>query len=236
MICDRRQSGQAMIELALMLLLMTFATLGMLMVCGMADFADETLLDARHIAEVRSKNTSVNETGSEYSTWQNNTYDEPYSGMSIPFNMDEKPVKGTNSIGTFGENLSDAGKSVPVDGSAYAKYKKLNKYHRLNDFDNTSFEHDFFDRSNSENMFHAANLVRARSDNTSNNPLSRVLSRDGHRKAAHISNSENEAYNDLLKAFIRLFGVDLEEAGHKIKNAPSSAVFMPSTDNTTEKE
>ena len=53
-----KQSGQAMIELALMILLMTFATLGMLMVCAMADYADETFLESRHNAEMASRNST----------------------------------------------------------------------------------------------------------------------------------------------------------------------------------
>lgn len=230
---DKRQSGQAMIELALMLLMMTFATLGMLMVCGMADFADEALLDARYIAEMRSKTASGNESGSEYSTWQSHLSNAPYANMSVPFNMDEKPVK-SGGIGKFGEHLTDPTKSVPVKEDPFAEYKKLNRYHRLADFDQTKFKHDYFDSSNEENMLVAANLIKARSDNTSNNPLSRVLSREGHRRAARISSSENNAYNGLLRAFTRLFGIDLEEAGYKIKHAHSSAVYMPATDNSTE--
>ena len=49
------ESGQAMIELALMLLLMTFATIGMLMVCSLADFADETYMQSRFNAELGSR-------------------------------------------------------------------------------------------------------------------------------------------------------------------------------------
>ena len=229
----KNQSGQAMIELALMLLLMTFATVGMLMVCSMADFADETFLQSRFNAEHASRNGREKISGQEYSTWLTVSAKAPYAGMNIPFNLEEKPATGINQIGTFGENLNTAEHSVPVMEQPYDQYKKLNKYHRLANFDEQMFKYDFFDASSEENMLSAANLVHGTPDVGTDNPLSRVISRSGHTKAAKLTNP-NKSYNALLLAFTKLFGVDLEDAGRKIKNAPSSSAYMPITENTTE--
>ena len=228
------ESGQAMIELSLILLLMTFATIGMLIVCSMSDFADETYMQSRFNAEISSRNGASRLSGDEYSTWQSHISNSPYSGMNIPFNVHEKPVIGINQTGSFGGNMNDADASVPEIKMPYDHYKKLNKYHRLSDFDSTTFKYDFYDRALEENMFNAANLVHGSPDGESNNPLSRLISRSGFRKGARISISPDRSYNELLKAFTRLFGVDMEDAGKKIKNAPSSAAYMPVTENITE--
>ena len=229
-----KQSGQAMIELALMILLMTFATLGMLMVCAMADYADETFLESRHNAEMASRNSTEKIKGEEYSTWMSPTSKAPYSGMNIPFNLEEKPTTGINPIGSFGENLNSAEHSVPVTESYYDQYKKLNKYHRLADFDGEFFKNDFYDKANDENMFAAASLVQGAPHTGNDNPLTRVISRSGHNKGARINHDPNKSYNALLRAFTKLFGVDFEDAGRKIKKAPSTSVYMPITENTTE--
>lgn len=229
-----QQSGQAMIELALMILLMTFATLGMLMVCAMADYADETYLEARFNAEFASRNGKEKITGDEYSTWASPLVKAPYSGMYIPFNLDEKPAVGINQTGSFGNNFDTPEHSVPVQNQYYDQYKKLNKYHRLDDFDNEFFNHDFYNKSIEDNMLAAADLVYGVSDESNNNPISRVISRSGYIQGAKINSNPNKSYNALLNAFTKLFGVDLEDAGRKIKNAPSSSAYMPITENTTE--
>ncbi|MBR7119441.1 MAG: hypothetical protein IKC77_04515 [Lentisphaeria bacterium] len=230
----RYQSGQAMIELALMLLFITFATLGMLMVCSMADYADETLLQSRFNAELASRSGKDKVSGDEYSNWQTQLMHSPYSNMNIPFNLEEKPARGINPTGTFGNHLDDPGRSVPVIEHHLDQYKKLNRYHRLDDFDSELFKSDFYDAALEDNMLAAACLTKGTPDEAGNNPLSRVLSRSGHRKAARITSSETDSYNALLRAFTKLFGVDLEDAGRKIKEAPSSSAYMPVTENTTE--
>ena len=227
------QSGQAMTELALMLLLMTFATLGMLMVCAMADFADETYLQSRYNAEIASKNSKEKISGNEYSNWKGHVSNSPYSNMHIPFNVDEKPSVGVNPIGSFGDNFNRAEHSVPRELSYYDKYKKLNKYHQLQDFDTDIFKHDFYNKANDENMFAAADLVIGEPDTNNDNPLSRVISRSAYNKASFNSNP-NKSYNGLLQAFTKMFGVDLDDAGRKIKNAPSTKAYMPVTENIPE--
>lgn len=231
---SKNESGQAMIELSLILLLLTFATLGMLIVCSMSDFADEAYMQSRFNAEMSSRSGAPRITGDEYSTWQSHISDSPYSGMNIPFNVHEKPVTGINQTGSFGGNLNSAEHSVPVTATSLDNYKKLNKYHRLSDFDGSAFKHDFYDRSLEENMFNAAFLVYGSPEIESNNPVSRVVSRSGYRKGAKISSSPDRSYNALLKAFSKLFGVDMEDAGRKIKDAPSSTAYMPVTENITE--
>ena len=228
------ENGQAMIELSLMLLLMTFATLGMLMVCSMADFTDEAYMQSRFNAEIASRSGKECAAGDEFSTWQSSISNSPYSGMNIPFNVNEKPVVGINPVGSFGGNFNDAEYSVPVMSGPYDNYKKLNKYHRLADFDGNTFKHDFYDSSLEENMFNAANLVHGRPDDTGDNPIARIISRSGYRKGAKLSSSPDKSYNGLLKAFTKLFGVDLEDAGRKIKDSPGTAAFMPVTENITE--
>lgn len=228
------ESGQAMIELALMLLLMTFATIGMLMVCSLADFADETYMQSRFNAELGSRSGKQPVSGEEYSNWMSHISHSPHANMSIPFNVDEKPVIGINQTGSFGGNFNTPAYSVPQMEHPYDSYKKLNKYHRLSDFDGNSFKHDFYDSALEENMFNSAHLVHGYPDDSSDNPISNVISRSGFRKGAKLSSSPDKSYNALLKAFTRLFGVDLEDAGRKIKEAPSTAVYMPVTENTTE--
>lgn len=229
-----RESGQAMIELSLMLLLLTFATLGMLMVCGMSDYADEIYLQSRFNAELAARDDTNSLYGEEYSTWSSRAYHTPYTGMNIPFNFDERAITGTNQIGTFGEHFNASGDSVPKIRHPFDIYKKLNQYHRLNDFDINSFKHDFHDESIADNMFNAANLVHGTPNEEGTNPLSRILSRSGFRKGAKISSSADQSYSALLNAFTKMFGVNLEKAGVKIKHAPSTTVFMPAVVNTTE--
>ena len=230
-----KQPGQAMIELAIMLLLMTVVTLGMLLVCGMADFADDTLMTARFDAEKNSRRTDAAPiSGDEYSNWNAPHVSAPYDRMDVPFNTEERPVIGINSIGSFGENLGDPVYSVPAATAKYPEYHKLNKYHRLTDFDHNFFKHDFSDAAETENMLTNANLVKGIPDNISNNPIGNVLSRSGHSKAVKNKNNSNSSYSALMEAFTKMFGVDPENAGRKIKNAPSSAVYMPKTTISTE--
>lgn len=229
-----KESGQAMIELAIMLLLMTFATIGMLLVCGLADFSDEALLESRFNAESKARSGNADVSGSEYDTWNNtdnNVYDDR---LNIPFTIGERPSKGNSEIGSLGNELNDPVYSVPKEDNPYAIYRKLNTYHKLDDFDASMFSNDFYESSLNQTMLDAANLASGSPDNSSGNPLGNVLSRSGHRKAAKRNPAANDAYNALLRGISNLFGTDLEDAGYRISNAPSNKAYIPATTQATE--
>ena len=223
------ESGQAMIELAIMLLLLTFATIGMLLVCGLSDFSGDALLESRFNAESKARTGNADVTGTEYSTWKTEDNDFMDNQLNIPFAIGERPARGASDIGPFGDNLNDATRSVPDETIPYNTYRKLNTYHKLNEFDPGMFSNDFYENSVNQTMLDAANLSSGTPDNNTGNPLENVISRSGHRKAAKRNPAANEAYNSLLRGIANLFGVDLEDAGYRISNAPGNKAYMPAT-------
>lgn len=223
-----------MIELALMLLLMTFATIGMLLVCGLSDFSGDALLESRFNAECRARTGNVDVSGTEYATWHNGSNDIYDNQLNIPFTIGERPVKGTADIGTFGDHLNDPSRSVPDQTVPYGNYRKLNVYHKLDDFDASLFSNDFYENSINQTMLDAANLAAGHPDSSFGNPLGNVLSRSGHRKAAKRNSAADDAYNALLRGIANLFGVDPEDAGYRISNAHSNKAYIPATTKATE--
>ena len=223
-----------MIELAIMLLLLTFATIGMLLVCGLSDFSGEALLESRFNAESKARSGEADMSGSEYSTWQSAKPNFLDNKLRIPFAIGERPARGTSDIGPLGDNLSDSSRSVLDETKPYSTYKKLNTYHKLNDFDVAMFSNDFYEESTSQNMLDAANLASGSPDLLTGNPLGNVISRSGHRKAAKRNPNANEAYNSLLRGIANLFGVDLDDAGYRINNAPSNQAYIPATTKSME--
>ncbi len=231
---DNNDSGQAMIELALMLLLMTFATIGMLLVCGLSDFSGEALLESRFNAECIARTGHADFSGPEFATWNNENNDIYSDRLNIPFTIGERPVRGTAETGTFANELNDPSRSVPDQTVPYGNYRKLNTYHKLNDFDASMFSNDFYESSLNQTMLDAANLASGSPDNNSGNPLGNVLSRSGHRKAAKRNPAADDAYNALLRGIANFFGVDLEDAGYRISNAHSNKAYIPATTQATE--
>jgi hypothetical protein len=230
----KRESGQAMIELAVMLLLLTFATIGMLLVCGLSDFSGDALLESRFNAELKARTGNSDVSGTEYTTWKSEDNDFLDNKLNIPFAIGERPTRGASDIGPFGENLNDAVHSVPDETRPYSNYRKLNTYHKLNDFDSAMFSNDFYENASNQTMLEAANLSLGTPDDQTGNPLGNILSRSGHRKAANRNPKANEAYNSLLRGIANLFGVDLEDAGYKISNAPGNKSYIPATTKATE--
>ena len=219
------QSGQATMELAVLLIAFTAMILGIIFVGGLGIARNEALLEAKAAAEVSSRTAaaSVQTGGNEYLGWSYTSLDLYGDGSSsIPFTAGDVVQRGgINSLGVATDELHRADRSVPVDiyvDDVLYTYDYV--FMDLEALNSSLFDHDFVTAlRGGTNAFDAAALDFAAPG--SRPPVALLDSRD----QQGAKNSAVDAYSKMFESFTGWFGVSFDS--FSITDDVSGRVAMP---------
>ena len=244
---NNRESGQAMMELTIMLLILSGMILAVVMISGIEISSNNMLLSARNNAQAAARGTDPrsSEKESEYGNWK-------YTELDLT-----KDAHGV-SHGSFGGSvtlLKDGGKSyqltsrggvlqIPfsyqsesstnggvntlddvtgkMTSSQYTRpqltlYERYSRWKGLQEFD-SSFQHDFAETVRAGNAFNAARMVHAVGDGS--NGAATI----NHKHQRGRSSADNAA-SVMYSTFNRIFGVSISNI--KMKDHPTNTVYLP---------
>ena len=218
-------SGQATMELAVLLIAFTAMILGIVFIGGVGIARNEALLDAKVAAEVVSRSTGAAATmsGSEYENWSYTALDlYGDGGGSIPFSALDRARRGDgNSIGRSADEFHLASRSEPGERIADGMIFTYDyEFKSLENFDASLFEHDFATGlRGGGNALDAAELVSSVS--SERNPVALIDSRN----QRGSKNSAADAASMLHRSFTTWFGVRFDRFSTAAD--VSSRVAMP---------
>ncbi len=218
---NNRESGQAMIELAVMLVALLAVVLGVVFVCGILRSGNIQFLRSKTVAEISSRTGGAPmDSSSDISRWNYGTLeiwgettvrsaDGSTSTLSaatatIPFtSMDTISHYGGNALGEIPAAFNDD----EASNSDSYRYKWM----QLQDFDSTAFRADF--TPGLSNAIGAAGLVRGRAASD--------------RNALHDFDKgyKGDAAAGMRKSFTIWFGVTIPD--RTIYENPVFDVYIP---------
>ena len=212
----KRQSGQALTELVILLLGFVAVFLGLLFVCGLSDGDINIFLLARNEAELAAAgNSPAASAGAEFGTVENyrhGIYSVPEPLVFSP--RDTVDRRASNSIDTFPGAFSDASVSEPDDqDSDYQLQAKMNSWKKLSDAGNGALSSDFVTDLSLHNALSAADLVAGRASGIGENAL---VNSSAHKPGTATA---------LHRTFFSWFGVRF--SGRALADAPGNQVYMP---------
>jgi len=219
--CRVRESGQASLEFAVMLIGFGVVLLGMIFLCAVSYDDNGILLDAKYRAESAASNASASSdfaSGREITTWDYTKIDLFSTGSTIviPFTTTDRS-RGTsdNSIGGAGNALSDDSVSEPTpriggDRTFTYDYKWLSPKDFASDLDL-----DFYDELDSgKNAMDAAQLVKGVSSGNTYGTMEDFF--------------RNSPRNGTVYSYGRTydwFGLKVRESD--LSRSPTNQVYMP---------
>ena len=204
-------SGQATLELLVLLIGFVSLFLGLIFVCGLADGDIGILLSARNNAElsaaVRNANTAA---GPEFGNVFSGTHDIYGKDERLVFSPKDYTGRSpANTLAEFPASFYKPEDSVLKDTHTdYKLQAEMKEWKNIRNAGNGSFKADFVSGLVNDNALSAARLVSATSGN-----LSSVTTVSG-------SNS-----SEFFSGFARWFGINISR--DTLKRASGNRVYMP---------
>ena len=207
-----QESGQATLELVVLLIGFIAVFLGLAFVSGLADSDLDILLRARNNAENAAANAvDTQRIGMEFGESQQYRPDIYSQSRELIFSpMEEKLYRSGNTIESFPDAFNTPVNSVPDETSAeYLHQAKLEKWKSFSGIAGNAFRADYVTGLSGENARGTANMVVGSVSGV--NAVS-TLTRVRNRKA-------------LDESFQKFFGVRIRASA--LENAPGNQVYMP---------
>lgn len=238
----KHESGQAMMELTIMLLVLAGMILAVVMISGIEISSNNMLLSARHNAQKNARSTTPthSQQNSEISNWSYFKLDLTGKGFGgsqtlIRSNKRNYRIRTRDNIlqipFSYQSNMSANGNVNTMDGvyskmtsAAYSKWELLklgdqySKWKNLQDFD-PAFQNDFAESIHDGNAFNSAHLVEGTGDTSSG--AATINAR--HQAAGAVS--RDDAARVMYDSFRRLFGVRIDNI--KMRDHETNKVYLP---------
>ena len=235
------ESGQAMMELTIMLLILAGMILAVVMISGIEMSSNTMLLSARHNAQSNARSTTPthSQKNSEIGNWTYFQLDLTGNGFGgsqtlIRSNNKNYRLRSSNKIlqipFSYQSNASANGIAFSMDGvynkMTSANYSKWDltlgdqyiRWKNLQNFD-PAFQNDFAESIHDGNAFNAAHLVEGVGDTSTG--AATVNTR--HQAAGAVSSKD--AAKIMYDSFHRIFGVRIDNI--KMRDHSTNKVYLP---------
>ena len=205
------ESGQATIELLVLLIGFVSLFLGLVFVCGLADGDIGILLNARNNAELLASGSGSNTvTGPEFGAVTHGTHEIYSKEEYLVFSPQDYVGKTiNNTIDEFPAAFSSQHDSVLSDSNRnYRLQAEMKEWKNIRNAGNGVFKADFVSGLSTKNALEAADLVSATSSERS-----------------VVTTLSGKNSDDFFSGFIKWFGIRLSSSA--LKRAPGNRVYMP---------
>lgn len=196
----RQNSGQAIMELLVLMLLFAVVFLGILLVMGLSVANVEIFLSAKYDAEEDAQFADSGTEGREIYSWRYTYFD--ITKDRIPFLPKDEANVVQNNLDSFHREFNDSAKS---NGGGEYVFNDFSVLGRLNGEEN-------FGANTPSQSYLAANLVRGRENDYGEN-------------IATIKDTKKFNRQRTYAAFEKIIGVKLDDLD--LENAESNQVFFP---------
>ena len=210
-ILREKESGQATLELLVLLIGFVSLFLGLVFVCGLADGDIGILLSARNNAELLASGSGSNTvSGPEFGAVTHGTHEVYEKEETLVFSPQDYVGKTiNNTIDEYPAAFSSQNDSVLSDSNQnYRLQAEMKDWKNIRTAGNGVFKADFVSDLSTKNALEAADLVSATSSE---------------RSAVTTLSGKNS--NDFFSGFIKWFGIQLSSSA--LKRAPGNRVYMP---------
>lgn len=242
------ESGQAIMELTIMLVILSGMILAVVMISGIEISNNTMLLSARNNAQIAARSTDPrsSEKESEYGNWKYTELDLTkdvhgvshgnFGGSVTLLKSGGKTYKlssrdgvlqipfsyQSQSSGNTGANTLD-NVTGQMTSSMYSRrrislFDRYSGWKHLQDFD-SEFKNDFAETVRAGNAFNAARLVHAQG--STGNGAATINSK--HQSAGRVS--VDNAASVMYSTFNRIFNVNISNI--KMKEHPTNTVYLP---------
>ena len=212
------ESGQATLELLILLIGFVSLFLGLVFVCGLADGDIGILLSARNNAELLASGSVSNTVrGPEFGAVTHGTHEIYEKEEALVFSPQDYVGKNiNNTIDEFPAAFSSQKDSVLSDDHRdYKLQAEMKEWKNIRDAGNGVFKADFVSDLSTKNALEAADLVSATSSGQSG-----------------ITTLSGKNSADFFSGFIKWFGVQISSSA--LKSAPGNRVYMPQFSQNTQ--
>ena len=247
----KHESGQAMMELTIMLLILAGMILAVVMISGIEISSNDMLLSARHNAQKHARSTMPqhSQKDNEIGGWrylQLNLFSKNSGSQTLFVDRGKRyqisssnrtlqiPFAYQSSLWTSEQANAMDGVHNKMTSSDYSKREitlgdQYSRWKTLQGFD-PAFQNDFAESLYDGNAFNAAHLVEGLGDTSSK---AATINRR-HQAAGRVS--REDAADIMYDTFRRTFGVRIDDI--KMRENETNKVYMPAQypDNANENE